>query len=73
MFGIRVPRNAKEAYTLDAINGNKKWTEAIDKEMSALDKMNCFQYHDPSFKPDGEYQYAPLRLIFTIKKGRSSS
>ncbi|MGH3054901.1 MAG: reverse transcriptase domain-containing protein, partial [Gaiellaceae bacterium] len=68
MFGITIPKNTKEAYELDKINGNKKWEEAIDKEMSALDKLQCFEYHEPTFKPSKNYQFAPLRLIFTIKK-----
>ncbi|MGH7955023.1 MAG: reverse transcriptase domain-containing protein [Gloeomargaritales cyanobacterium] len=68
LFGIRVPKNVKEAYALDAINGNKLWAEAIDKEMGALEKMECFEYHEPTYKPGPDYQYAPLRLIFTIKK-----
>ncbi|MGH7955291.1 MAG: hypothetical protein ACREOZ_04955 [Gloeomargaritales cyanobacterium] len=68
MFGIRVPRDVREAYALDQINGNKKWGEAIQNEMSALEKMKCFEYKPPSFKPEKGYQYAPMRLIFTIKK-----
>ncbi|MGH7955315.1 MAG: reverse transcriptase domain-containing protein, partial [Gloeomargaritales cyanobacterium] len=68
IFGFRVSKDAKEAYALDAINKNKLWEEAIKKEMSALDKLHCFEYKDSNYKPDEEYQYAPLRLIFTIKK-----
>ncbi|MGH7974541.1 MAG: hypothetical protein ACREBR_03355, partial [bacterium] len=52
MFGIRIPRDAREAYALDQINGNKKWGEAIENEMSALEKMKCFDCKPPSFKPE---------------------
>ena len=32
-FGIRVPRNVREARQLDEENGNNKWKEAIEKEI----------------------------------------
>ena len=32
-FGVRVPRNYREAIDLDALNGNTLWKDAIKKEM----------------------------------------
>ena len=37
-FGIQVPRNVKEAYALDARNGNTKWQEAMDAEIQSLNE-----------------------------------
>jgi hypothetical protein len=41
-FGIRVTNNTRQALLFDRGNNNNKWGEAITKEMSALDKLNCF-------------------------------
>jgi hypothetical protein len=35
-FGVQVPRNIKEAYELDAKNGNTKWQDAMKEEIDAL-------------------------------------
>jgi hypothetical protein len=35
-FGIKVPRNVKEAYELDAKNGNPKWQDAMKEEIDSL-------------------------------------
>ena len=41
-FGIEIPRNVRHALILDGIIKNKVWTEAITKEMAALEKSNVF-------------------------------
>jgi hypothetical protein len=38
-FGIQVPRNVKDAYDIDAKNGNTKWTDAMQEESSSLLKF----------------------------------
>ena len=35
-FGIVVPNSVKEAYSLDAKNGNTYWAESIKKEMDSV-------------------------------------
>ena len=67
-FGIRIPNNVKEALTLDRINNNTLWADAIYKEMSALNKAKCFKYYPPTYRVPTSYQYAPLRMIFDIKQ-----
>eukprot|EP00957_Ditylum_brightwellii_P055153 4180021-Ditylum_brightwellii.AAC.1 len=68
-FGINIPRNTKEALLLDEKNGDSNWTEAICKEMDALERLGVFQYHDARtmfYWHDG-WQYAPMHMIFDIK------
>ena len=33
-YGVRVPKNVKEAKDIDAENGNTLWTDAITQEMT---------------------------------------
>ena len=42
-FGVRVPRNTKEAYRLDKDNKNKLWAKAIDKEINNMKEYQVFQ------------------------------
>jgi hypothetical protein len=67
-YGIAIPRNVNEAFELDAENGNKKWADAIEKEISTLLALNCFTFHGPGYKPGPDYQFAPLRMIFEVKQ-----
>ena len=67
-FGISIPNSVREALLLDSKNKNNLWSEAIKKEMTALDKAGVFQYKSPNFEISKEYQYAPLRMIFEIKQ-----
>ena len=43
-FGIAVPRTAKEAYDVDAQNGNTFWADAISKEMQLFWKFTTITY-----------------------------
>ena len=67
-FGIKIPNNVREALILDRINKNNLWSMAMAKEMGALNHMKCFKYYPGHHKFDTSYQYAPLRMIFDIKK-----
>ena len=42
-YGIRFPRNAKEAIKFDIENGNLLWYNAILKELEALMSMEVFK------------------------------
>ena len=41
-FGIQIPRNVKEAYELDAKNGNTKWQDAMQEEVDSLLQFSTF-------------------------------
>ena len=69
-FGIRITNSTKEAFYLDRINNNKNWEEASNKEMSALDRLDCFEFvprTTESSKADG-WQFAPMHMIYDIKQ-----
>ena len=41
-FGVRVPRNIKEALALDKENKNNLWAQAIKKEMDKIMEFEVF-------------------------------
>ena len=41
-FGIQIPRSVKEAYELDAKNGNTKWQDAMKDEIDSLNAFSTF-------------------------------
>ena len=55
---IEVPKNVKQAYALDIKNGNSKWSDAMNEEITSLHKYNTFKDH-------GKISYVPdkVRLI----------
>lgn len=67
-FGIKIPNNVREALILHRLNKNNLCVEAMAKEIGALHTAMCFKYHQGHHKFDSNYQYAPLRMIFDIKK-----
>jgi len=68
-YGIRVPRNAKEALEFDEENGNTLWRDAILKELKALMEMEVFEKFPCSVRQarGKGFQFAPLRMIFDVK------
>ncbi len=67
-YGVEVPRTVREALELDKQNGNTLWADAIEKEINALLLLDCFEFQDPKdWQPPGDYQYAPLRIVFDVK------
>jgi hypothetical protein len=68
-FGIRVPRNVKEALELDKENGNMLWRDAIAAEIGTLNKMCVFNVLERGQRaPDG-YKMIPMWIIFDVKMG----
>ena len=67
-FGIKVPNSVREALIFDNDNQNTLWSDAIKKEMTALDNAKVFEYLPGHVKIPKHYQYAPLRVIFDIKQ-----
>ena len=65
-FGIRIPRNAKEAKDVDDANGNTYWQDAIAKEMKNV--KPAFKILGPGeHVPNKNYQYVHCHMIFDIK------
>ena len=68
-YGVRVPRNVKEAFELDRINKNTMWADSIKKEVDALMVRETFEFLSKSVRQlKGEgFHFAPLRMIFCCK------
>ena len=45
-YGIRVPKNVKEALELDRANGNHLWRDSIIKEIKALMGHRTFAFFE---------------------------
>jgi len=65
-YNIEVPRNPKDAVTLDNINKNKLWQNAITKELDTLKQYGVFKKSKLSTKPKG-YKWIPLHFVFDVK------
>ena len=66
-YGVKIPRNTKEARTFDDENGNHLWQEAAEKEIATLLSLGCFEFYEPHYKPPEEYQYVKLKMIYEVK------
>ena len=66
-FGVRVPRTAKEAYTLDAANGNNKWGQAIETELQSMYDYEVFEDLGANSRPPPDYQRIPVHFVFAVK------
>ena len=66
-YGVRVPKNWKEARALDKANGDNKWKEAVEKEIAALIHHNCFKFVSSNYKLSSDYQYAPMKMCYEVK------
>ena len=67
-FGIKIPKNLKEAIAFDLENGDTLWWDAICKEMRNV--RPAFEVWDKSVAdlPPG-YQEVKCHLIFDVKMG----
>jgi len=68
LLGLDVPCNVREALVLDKKKGNHRWAEAIHKEMKGLQDHKTFSFLNPGEAATAGYQFAPLRMIFTVKQ-----
>ena len=67
-FGVRIPRNVKEAYDLDEENKNTYWADAINTELGQIIDYKVFRsLGKNASKPDG-YQEIPIRIVFDVKQ-----
>jgi hypothetical protein len=65
-FGIRVPRNIKEALAFDKSNGNHLWKEAMETELAGLHEYDTFEGMDKGIQPPG-YRKICTHFIFAVK------
>ena len=55
-FGVKIPRNYKEALKFDEDNHNKLWREAIERELNKLLEYETFDNKRMDFKPPDGYK-----------------
>ena len=67
-FGVRLPRNVKEAISLDAQNGNTYWQDAMALEISQLMEYETFTDMGRHAAVPPGYQKIPLRMVFDVKQ-----
>lgn len=67
-YGIIIPRSYKHCVELDITNGNTLWQTAVKNEIAALINHECFEFKSKRFKPNKNYQFAPLVLNFELKQ-----
>jgi hypothetical protein len=65
-FGIQVPRNVKEAYALDAKNGNTKWQDAMEAEINSLGEYNTFK-DNGKIKFLDNHKRIIVHFVFAVK------
>ena len=66
-FGHAVPKNWKDIIRLDTLNGNRKWKDAVAKEVAALLELGCFDVKSPNYKPPNDYQYVRMHWVYAVK------
>ena len=66
-YGIEVPRSWKDLIRLDTTANNRKWQDAVEKEVSALIQHQCFDFKPPGFKPPSDFQYCRLHFVYDVK------
>ena len=67
--GFEVPKSFEQALRLDERNGNTKWQEATDLELSSIDEYAIFidkGHHTKAVTPSG-YKKIRVHLIFDVK------
>jgi hypothetical protein len=69
MFGIRVPRNHKEAMELDKENGNTMWADAEHAELSSIQGYQSFTDRGPqgSAKIPKGYKKITVHMVYAVK------
>ena len=69
MHGIPIPKNGKQALDFDKQFGNKKWSDAIKKEIATMIEFKVFKIHKnrPHFPTEEGWQFAPLHWVYAIK------
>lgn len=67
-YGIAIPQSVREAYALDEASGTTSWADAIRKEIESLLALDCFSFHAPDYKPNSDFQFAKLSMIFEVKQ-----
>ena len=66
-YGIKIPKNVREAYAIDRENGNELWSNAIKEEMIKIKGAMRIHNGDPEMLKG--YQEITGHIIFDVKLG----
>ena len=67
-FGVRVPRNLKEAIVLDRENSDTQWQDSVALELSQLAEYSAFRSAGVHKHPPSGYKRIPAHIIFDVKQ-----
>ena len=67
-YGVKIPRNVKEALELDKENRNNKWAEAMKLENQLLNDLEYFEFQPKNYSPAKEYQKTTLMITMKVKQ-----
>mmetsp|Transcript_20329 Transcript_20329/g.42624 ORF Transcript_20329/g.42624 Transcript_20329/m.42624 type:complete len:1867 (-) Transcript_20329:137-5737(-) len=66
-FGVRIPRNYKEAVFLDEQNGNTLWQDAIKLELKQLQSYRTFRDLGKGANPEEGFHKIGVQFVFDVK------
>ena len=67
-FGVRAPRNVKQAIQLDEENGNAHWQDVMALELQQLMDYNTFRSIGKNACIPRGYQQIPCQMVFSVKQ-----
>jgi hypothetical protein len=69
-YGIYVPKNVEDALRQDRTNNNNLWRNSIIAELGVIQQYGTFKVVPKKLEQQvlKTHQYAPLRIIFTVKE-----
>ena len=67
MYGYQIPRSHDEALKLDTRNGNTKWQDAEQLELSQLEEYQTFKDMGKGLKPLEGYKKITVHFVYAVK------
>jgi len=67
MYGFQVPRNHEQAMEMDRENGNTKWFDAEQAELSQIDEYDTFTDKGEGYTPSQDYKKIRVHFVYAVK------
>ena len=67
MYGFLVPKTYEQAMEFDKANGNTKWRDCTDLELTQIDDYDTFLDKGPDWTPDAGYKKITVHLVYAVK------
>ena len=65
-FGMKIPRNWKDARRLEDISGHTKWTDAENLEMDQLKEYDTFENLGKQAPPPKGYKKINVHYVYDV-------